>query len=128
MATTFLTERLMRAADALLQHGECIEVRYVGLGQWRTVRLLGRGPEANTVRLGIWCEGGEIREGRHPIRFIDCLLLPETERRLAAVAREQDPRPELERAIEFATRARRQRRRNGQFADCTHRAEPRGVR
>lgn len=134
MATVFLTEKTMRAADALLQHGEMIEVRYTGLGQWRNAIILGRGENPGTVRLGIWCSEGEIviagkrvKKGRRPIKFTECLLLPESEARLLAVAREQDPRPEIQRALAF-TRSARQRKRNGQFADGTHQADPRSTR
>lgn len=132
MATTFLTERLMRAADALLHHGhEVIEVRYVGVGKWRNAKLLGRGATPGTVRLGVWCEGGEIREGSHPIRFCDCLLLPEAEVMLEKTARVQARASgttdctELARAMQFISRV--QRGRDGRFADVTHRAERAGV-
>ena len=129
MATTFLTERLMRAVDTLLVHGERVEVAYVGAGARRNAMILGRGAEAGTVRLGVWCESGEIREASRPIRFTDCVLPDATERRLIEIVSHQAPiGVELERAMRFIESARYQRTRDGRFADGTHRAEPRGTR
>jgi hypothetical protein len=140
MATVFMDARLLKAALALIQQGEMVEVRYVGFGKWQNAMVLGGDGNAKTLRMGVWCASGEIREGRNrkgepmPIRFIDCLIPEETQARLEAVAREQggvvkvahEPSPKLLEALEFAARAQRQRRRNGQFADGTHGCERAG--
>ncbi len=130
MATKFLDERLVKAADALLQHGERVQVRYCGVGEWRDCLLLGRGDKPGTVRLAIWCAAGEIsKEANRPIVYTDVLLPLETQVRLEQVAREQDPprTEEMARTLAFIGSSR-QRRRSGQFADVTHRAEPKGCR
>jgi hypothetical protein len=134
LATVFLTERLMKAAESHLFHGERIEIHYVGPGQRRTCLLLGRGNHPRTVRLGVWVQGNEIREGRRGIKFTDCLLPQSTQALLERTARAQERASgetidgaELARAIAFI-RTVKQRRRNGQFADCTQRAERKGTR
>lgn len=134
MSTVFMTDRLMRAADALLQHGAVIEVNYVGPGVRRRCLLVGRGERAGLVRLAVWTALNEIKEGRHGVKFTDCLLPAETVELLEKTARVQDRESgttdctEYARALAFTARARQQRRRNGQFADGTHRAEAKGVR
>lgn len=132
MATVFMTERLMRAADALLQHGQVIDVVYVGPGVRRTCMLVGRGERANTVKLAIWISSNEIKEGHHGVKFTDCLIPQRTQELLERAARVQDREEgrvdctELARALAWIGSV--QRRRNGQFADVTHRAEPKAIR
>jgi hypothetical protein len=147
MATLFLTDRFMRAAEAILAQGEHIEVVYCGPGERQTLRLAGRGPEPKTAQLSLWALHTVV-EGMEAVKFTDVLLPAKAAQRLEMVAREQetvwrvDPAtgrkyaamaplepktPEMARALEFAAAAR-QRTRDGRFADCTHRAEPAGVR
>jgi hypothetical protein len=134
LATVFLTERLMKAADALLAAGAVIDVHYVGPGKRRTCLLVGRGQKPNTVRLAVWSSEGEIKEGRRGIKFTDCLLPQSTQALLERTARAQErasgetpDSAELARALAFI-RDVKQRRRNGQFADVTRRAERKGTR
>ena len=56
------------------------------------------------VRLGIWCEGGEIRDATRAIRFIDCVLTQATERRLIEVASHQAPVERTDAEIERINR------------------------
>jgi len=99
MLQIFLDERLMRAADAALQHGEVIEVRFARLGRReRTYRVLGRGPLPGTVRLGIWCGRGELGVSRRgEITLDQCRLPLEMAIRLEMLAREQKPVDSVER-------------------------------
>jgi hypothetical protein len=128
MATTFLTERLLKAAEVLLFHGEIVEICYVGPGKRRSCMLVGRAKTAGYVRLAIWVTANEIQEGRHGVKYTDCLLPVETAVRLEQLAREQEPQPsrELARKMEFIARARRQRTRNGRYADGVHGCERAG--
>lgn len=93
MSTT-LDSRLMKAADALIHHGEVLEVVYIGPGVRRVCRLLGRGEREDTVRLGIWSLTTGIRIANRDVAFRECEPLRHTLHRLETVARFQESSPE----------------------------------
>jgi hypothetical protein len=129
--------RLLKAALTLLAHGERVEVQ--DMISWQKCFLLGAGSQPRTVRLGVWCEAGELSDQRE---FRYCRVPGTTLARLEAVVNAQSdcatraeqiggqvgvaptagPSPEVLRALEFAARARetRQRGRDGRFSDGTH--------
>lgn len=133
MATRFMDARLLKAALTLLAHGERVEV--YDMWSWQKCMLLGAGREAGTVRMGVWCEAGELDDVRE-FRF--CRVPAATLERLEAVAAEQGSSEGVEirtgrelsaeflRALEFCAAAKRRRNRtlDGRFSDWTHRAEP----
>ena len=84
-----LTERLMRAAEAVMYHGEHVEVLFAGNQEPRLCRLLRRGRRRDTVQLAIWTEHGR-RVADRDVRFDEVLLPPATAIRLHQVAFEQD--------------------------------------
>ena len=84
-----LNERLMRAAEALIQHGEMVPVTYAGREVERECRLLGRGVGSGTVQLAVWTQFGR-RVGGRDVRFDEVRLPVATANRLCQVAFEQE--------------------------------------
>jgi hypothetical protein len=118
MTTTFLSERLMKAAETLIHHGQQVEV--YDMTRWQKCLLLGAGEAPRTVRVGVWCESGEFEAG---LSFADCRIPADTLLRLEEIASEQQP--ERARADAFIARAR-QRGRDGRYSDGLHGAERAG--
>ena len=90
-----LTDRLMRAADALLHHGEYISCDWVrGDGLMTECRLVGRGHNSQTVILQRWCDAKRSA----PVPFASVVITQETAARLESIAVAQDEAAEAQKA------------------------------
>ena len=82
-----LTERLLRAADAVRFHREFLPCRLVGQdGVLRACELVGAGAQPGTVRVRAWWDS---RLAASPVRIEEIALPPGVAERLEFVAAHQ---------------------------------------